>query len=270
MAQEVVADVVLDVARGDDEELPHLEAEPAADDGDRQQGRGITDQHGRAGTVGDVVDGHAQHPWADELDAVAPSAPTRPSEDCALVAPDVGQRAAAAPSKSRSPVYEAPDGRASGQPIAGRRSTDTWARASRARIPMTRRLTLLLTLAGCLVATTADAQFNRRDPATGEVYKIELGYGWWRPNPTIIASSDGSRHPGDAHRFRDRPRHRRSTGSAKSGSCSGPPRKHKFRFDYLPIDYIVEGHILNREIVFNGQSFTVGLPVNVDAGFRTI
>ena len=36
-----------------------------------------------------------------------------------------------------------------------------------------------------------------------------------------------------------------------------PARKHKFRLDYLPISYGVEGHLLTRPIVFNGQVYHV-------------
>ena len=56
---------------------------------------------------------------------------------------------------------------------------------------MTRRLTLLLTLAASMVAGTADAQFNRSDPATGEVYRVEIAYGWWQPEPTVQIASEG-------------------------------------------------------------------------------
>jgi hypothetical protein len=132
---------------------------------------------------------------------------------------------------------------------------------------MIRRLTFL-TLACCLVASAAHAQFNRRDPATGEVYKVELAYGWWRPDPIIQASSESLGIPGTLIDFgtdlgitKERVREVRLV--------LRPGLKHKFRFDYLPIDYEVEGHILTRQLVFNGQSFTVGLPVNVEAAFKT-
>ena len=132
---------------------------------------------------------------------------------------------------------------------------------------MTRRLTFL-TLACCLVAATADAQFSRRDPATGERYNIELAYGWWRPDPQIQASSESLGIPGTLIDFQQ------DLGIEKKKIKElrlvlRPGRKHKFRFDYLPIDYQVEDHRLTRQIVFNGQSFTVGLPVNVEAAFKT-
>src|ERR687889_401450 len=107
--------------------------------------------------------------------------------------PDSGARrgaAAAAPSRSRRQymwrLAQPPGASPAGwRPIRGREP------AARPQKPMTRRLTLLLTLAASLVAGTAQAQFSRRDPATGETYRIEVAYGWWRPEPTINVASEG-------------------------------------------------------------------------------
>jgi hypothetical protein len=134
---------------------------------------------------------------------------------------------------------------------------------------MTRRLTLLLTLAASLVASTAHAQFSRRDPATGEVYRIEAAYGWWRPEPTIGIASEGLGIPPTLIDFET------DLGISKTRVRElrvvlRPGRQHKFKLDYLPINYKVEGHILSRTIVFNGQSYNVGLPVNLDADFTTL
>ena len=134
---------------------------------------------------------------------------------------------------------------------------------------MTRRLTLLLTLAASMVAGTADAQFNRRDPATGEVYHVEIAYGWWRPEPTVQIASEGLGIPPTLIDFesdlgieKERVRELRIVLRAA--------RKHKFKFDYLPIKYEVADHVLTRTIVFNGLAYTVGVPVNVDAKFTTL
>jgi hypothetical protein len=134
---------------------------------------------------------------------------------------------------------------------------------------MTRRLTLLLTLAASLVAGTAHAQFSRRDPATGETYRVEVAYGWWRPEPTINIASEGLGIPPTLVDFET------DLGIEKQRVREfrvvlRPARKHKFKFDYLPIGYEVEGHVLTRTIVFNGQSYVVGLPVNVEADFTTL
>ena len=134
---------------------------------------------------------------------------------------------------------------------------------------MNRRLTLLLTLAASLVASTAHAQFSRRDPATGETYKVEFAYGWWRPEPTIAVASEGLGIPPTLIDFEtDLGIEKRRVRELRL--VLRPARKHKLKVNYLPISYEVEGHILSRTIVFNGQSYNVGLPVNVDADFTTL
>ena len=83
MAQEIVADVELDVAGRDHEALPHLESEVPADDRDGEEdGRVAAEDRQRGAAVGEVVDGQAQHPRPDELDAGrdqrTSAAPARP------------------------------------------------------------------------------------------------------------------------------------------------------------------------------------------------
>ena len=46
-----------------------------------------------------------------------------------------------------------------------------------------------------------------------------------------------------------------------------PATKHKFRFHYLPITYDAES-IVQREFVFNGQRYRVGVPVQHDRRVR--
>jgi len=130
-------------------------------------------------------------------------------------------------------------------------------------------LILALVLAGSLAApAAADAQFSRRDPATGEVYAIEVAYGWWNPDPTITVSSESLGIPGTVIDF--------TTDLGIEGRRLSefrvslkPARKHKFKLDYIPIGYDVEGHTLTRTIVFNGQTFTPNLPINVEADWKT-
>ena len=45
-------------------------------------------------------------------------------------------------------------------------------------------------------------------------------------------------------------------------SCCGPRRKHKFRFQYIPIKLRAGRPSITREIIFNGQRYTLGMPVN--------
>ncbi len=126
----------------------------------------------------------------------------------------------------------------------------------------------VLTAASCLLGpVSADAQYSG-DPATGELYTLEVAYGWWNPEPLITISSEGLGLPGTEVDFStdlgiD------SQRLSEFRAVLRPARKHKFKVDYLPISYGVEGHILTRPIVFNGQVYTPNIPVDVEASFTT-
>jgi hypothetical protein len=47
-----------------------------------------------------------------------------------------------------------------------------------------------------------------------------------------------------------------------------PAKKHRFRFERLPIQYEADATV-GRTFVFNGQTFSVGLPVQTEAKFDT-
>jgi hypothetical protein len=117
--------------------------------------------------------------------------------------------------------------------------------------------------AALLAAAPARAQFKPKplnDPATGETYKIEASAGYWFPTTTGTISSESLGIIGstinivsdlgltDTHfpdlKFQVR-----------------PAKKHKFRFEYLPISY-TQSTTFSRDIVFNGQTYHIGLPVN--------
>jgi hypothetical protein len=116
-------------------------------------------------------------------------------------------------------------------------------------------------------ATPARAQYKPRpidNPAIGEDFHIEAGVGFWNPSSDISVASSGSgaltglvgttidakqdlgfvdqRLPEFQVMFR-------------------PAPAHKLRFQYIPINYDASS-TLNRTIVFNGQRYQVGLPVN--------
>lgn len=111
-------------------------------------------------------------------------------------------------------------------------------------------------------ASPAAAQyttFNKPDPATGETYHIEAAFGVWNPTPEIVFSSEQFGIPGSSislaedldvekAKFRD------------FRLVLRPARKHKFRVEYVPIKYDVDT-LLRRSIVFNGNLYSVGLPV---------
>jgi hypothetical protein len=118
------------------------------------------------------------------------------------------------------------------------------------------------------VSVTAEAQLRRTDPATGEKYNVEVAYGWWNPSPDIEVSSESLGIPGTVIDFVEDFGYE-SKRLPEFRAVLRPARKHKFRLDYVPIKYEVEGAVLRREIKFNGQVFRVGLPVNTDTTWNT-
>jgi hypothetical protein len=115
-----------------------------------------------------------------------------------------------------------------------------------------------------LTASPALAQFSPRpmgsDPATGESYHIEGGAGFWSPSANMSISSESLGIPGTTIDFK------RDLGLTDQRFSElhlvlRPARKHKFRFQYIPIKYDQRATI-TRDIVFNGQLYRVGLPVN--------
>lgn len=120
-------------------------------------------------------------------------------------------------------------------------------------------------------AAPALAQFTPKsvsEPATGERFGIEGFAGFWSPGADMVISSESLGIPGSRidfkrdlllkdHKIRDL----RITGKFA--------RKHKFRFQTVPIEYSQEGVTVKRDIVFNGQQYSVGVPVNWVADWRT-
>ena len=127
------------------------------------------------------------------------------------------------------------------------------------------RLYALIGLAACfvLLASPARAQFRPRplsDPATGERYHIEAAVGLWFPTAQMSISSESLGIVGTTIDFK------RDLGLTDQRFPEvhlelRADRKHKFRFQYIPIKY-EQTSTLTRDIVFNGQRYRIGLPVN--------
>jgi hypothetical protein len=113
----------------------------------------------------------------------------------------------------------------------------------------------------------AQAQYKPQplnDPATGETYIIEGAISFWIPTADFQIASAGS-----------------GTLSGISGTTIDfkqdlgltdqnfpafdvtfhPAKKHKLRASYVPIKY-TQSAVLHKNIIFNGQLYTVNLPVN--------
>ena len=127
----------------------------------------------------------------------------------------------------------------------------------------TKTLGLSLLLAACtLVPSTARAQFVPRpmaDAPLAERYIIEAQGGFWNPGPTMSITSESLGIIGSTIDFKT-DLGLKQTRFKQFRATLHPARKHKFRFEYIPIDY-KQNTVLRRDIVFNGQRYNVGVPV---------
>jgi hypothetical protein len=114
------------------------------------------------------------------------------------------------------------------------------------------------------IAVPASAQFQPQPvsdptPVPGERYHIEAAFGFWRPTAEMSISSSQFEIVGTTIDFK------RDLGLVDGRFpelhlVGRPGRKHKFRLQYIPIKY-EQAATLERTIVFNGQSYFIGLPV---------
>jgi hypothetical protein len=117
-----------------------------------------------------------------------------------------------------------------------------------------------------LAADAAQAQYSRRgrsDRATGENYRVEIGGYLWNPEPDITVRSEALTQArlGSTIDFMEdfgieRSRFRQLKVVLRPGT------KHKLRFEYTPISYDEPNATLRRTIIFNGQEFSLALPVS--------
>lgn len=130
------------------------------------------------------------------------------------------------------------------------------------------RLTALTVACLWGAAAPAWAQFQvPAEPAVGEDYHVEASFGFWNPTPSLLVNSESLGILGtDVDLVEDLGIEKKNLG--KVNVVLRPATKHKFRFEYLPIQYEAESTV-RREFVFNGQRYRVGLPVNTQADFKT-
>ena len=141
-----------------------------------------------------------------------------------------------------------------------------------ARMPNRSAVRLYGALAAVLILTASPAlaQFKPRpvsNPATGETYHIEGAAGFWNPSADMSISSESLGIVGTAIDFKN-DLGLMDTRFSELHLVLRPARKHKFRFQFIPIDYTQKGHTLTRTIVFNGQAYTLGLPVNSELNWK--
>ncbi len=113
------------------------------------------------------------------------------------------------------------------------------------------------------LATPARAQFSLRplgDEVTGELYRIEASFGFWSPAADMLISSESLGIAGTRIDFKN------DLGLTdrrfpELHLVLRPGTKHKLRFQYIPISY-AQDTVAERDIVFNGQRYRIGVPVN--------
>ena len=127
----------------------------------------------------------------------------------------------------------------------------------------TRPLSIFVCLFAALAAASpAAAQYGASrlsNRATGETYHVEAGIFFWDPTPDIVIASEGLGQLGSEIDFVntlgiEQKRFKQLKVALR------PATKHKFRFEYTPINYSAQANV-NTTFVFNGQRFNVGLPV---------
>jgi hypothetical protein len=125
-------------------------------------------------------------------------------------------------------------------------------------------------VAALCVAAPAAAQYQPRslnDPATGEKYHIEAGADFWFPSADVVVESEQLGIPGSQIDLK------RDLGLVDTRFRAlqvqlRPARRHKLRFEYLPVEYTQTAN-LKTDIVFNGIRYRLGLPVNSDFDWKT-
>jgi len=114
-----------------------------------------------------------------------------------------------------------------------------------------------------LAPAGASAQYRGvpfSDPATGEVYHVEVAGAIWNPTPEMTVSSEALGIIGsDIDVVGDLGIEKKSLRELRV--VLRPARKHKFRIHYLPMHYTADATV-TREFVFNGLRYRVGLPVS--------
>ena len=119
-------------------------------------------------------------------------------------------------------------------------------------------------------AAPASAQYKPRtisDPATGEKYHIEAGADYWFPTADMVVSSEQLGIAGSQINFK------RDLGLTDQRFPAlqlqlRPARSHKFRLQYIPVDY-TQTTTLSQRIVFNGIAYNLGVPVNSSLNWKT-
>lgn len=127
----------------------------------------------------------------------------------------------------------------------------------------TRIVSSILCLAFVLAAVPVQAQYAVRGPsdrATGENYRFEFGLYSWNPTPTMSIQSESLGIVGTRIDLVE-DLGLEKTRFTQIRAVLRPAKKHKLRFERTPIKYEQPEGVLRRNIIFNGITYNVALPV---------
>lgn len=117
------------------------------------------------------------------------------------------------------------------------------------------------------LAAPASAQFRGASETIGEDYHVEVSFNFWNPTPVPIVSSEALGILGtDVNLVEDLGIEKQRLKDLRL--VLRPAQKHRFRIQYLPMNYDAESTV-RREFIFNGLRYPVGLPVATTAQFKT-
>jgi hypothetical protein len=126
-------------------------------------------------------------------------------------------------------------------------------------------LVLYAALAAALVGLTAvpaRAQFQPRplgNPAVGETFHVEGFGGFWSPTTDLTFAVEGlGQTPTDIDAKKDLGLLDKRFGDLRL--VLRPAEKHKFRMQFTPLHW-EQASTLSRDVVFNGQRYSVSLPI---------
>jgi hypothetical protein len=125
-------------------------------------------------------------------------------------------------------------------------------------------------LALCLLAAPASAQYgatSTSERATGENYHVEVAGALWFPAPDISITSEALGIIGSKIDFVEDLGIEKSTFK-QLRVVLRPSTRAKFRFEYTPIGYTVPRALLKRNIIFNGISYPIALPVSTELDWK--
>ena len=120
--------------------------------------------------------------------------------------------------------------------------------------------------------STARAQYPGGDPkpkaGIAEDYHIEASWAWWNANPDLFVNSESLDILGtDIDLINDLGIEQHQLG--KFDLVLKPAKKHRIKYQHLPIKYETDAFRVTREFVFNGQRYSIGLPVTTSVDFSS-